>query len=488
MKRKLINVLILVCVFMLCSSHIFAATTSNKIESSKTTFEVVDKSKSELDFGGTGHFVKELSSYDEEKGELNITLTVTNTAKKEELENPIELFLVLDNSKSMNNTYESKKKKAYVTETANKFVDSLFDYFKNIKIGIVGFSSVDPVANPNSTLGSSADAKLLLELSNSKESIKSAISSYSSSETGPFTNIDAGLSLAQSNFSNNAQTSKYLILISDGVPNLSLSTESTLSYSGTNATNTKQRLQNIEAQNINIYSVLAGYYEKDVENPQAPTIQETGKHMTYSQLVEEIFGTVTNPTAGKFYFINYENLYKSVNEDIYGEITYAKDNTLKNIVIKDYFTKQIMDNFNFSYATRPTIGEVTDIDTTNNSITWTIPELKEGETTSLVYTLKLKDNVDTSILNKDLPIEEKVDIEYVNSEGEKDDVSTDVTPKVRVSYEEVPTKAPTPDDTVTPDDELPQTGLYSTILCIVIALIAVFAITRLIYLQVNKDN
>ncbi len=475
MKRKLLNILMLLSIFTICCSNVFAATTtSDKIESSKTTFEVVDKSKVELDFGETGHFTKELLSYDIEKRELNIKLTVTNTAKKEELEKPVEVFLVLDNSNSMNSNYKSKPKKEYVIETANKFVDSLFEYFDNLKVGVVGFSSVDSVSNTSATLGTSNDAKLLLNLSNSKQSVKSAISSYST-QTGPFTNIEAGLSIAQSSFSNNSETSKHIILISDGVPNLSLNAQNTLQYSGTNATNTKQRLQNLEAQNIHVYSVLINYYEKDVENPQAPIVEGTGKHMTYNELAEEIFGTVDNPTAGKFYFIDYEDLYKTINEDIYGQITYVKNNLLKNIVIKDYFPQEIMNNFNFVYVTRPNIGEVTDIDTKNNCITWTIPELKEGETASLTYKLSLKDTVDTSILNKNLPTNKKVDIGFETADG-KDDVTTEVSPKVKVNYSKS-------DNTVTPNKELPKAGVSSLIICSAIALITVFAITRIIYLR-----
>ena len=134
-----------------------------------------------------------------------------------------------------------------------------------------------------------------------------------------------------------------------------------------------------------------------------------------------------------------------------------------------------MNNFNFVYVTRPNIGEVTDIDTKNNCITWTIPELKEGETTSLTYKLSLKDTVDASILNKNLPTNKKVDIGFETADG-KDDVTTEVSPKVKVNYNKS-------DNTVTPNKELPNTGVSSLIICSVIALIAVFAITRIIYLR-----
>ncbi len=510
MKTKITRIFIFLIVLLLCCSNVFAtdittpdANVSDKIESSKTTFEIVDQSKCEMDFGDTGHFTKELTSYDIEKRELNITLSVTNSAQPETVQKPIEIFLVLDNSNSMNRTYKEKIKKDYVTQSATTFVNSLFEYFDNLKMGVVSFSSADPVTTPGAKLGTTADAKLLVGLSDSKDTVQNAITSYTS-ETGPYTNIEAGLSIAQSNFTNTPDVEKYIILISDGVPNLSVDTEHTLVYSGATSTNTKNRLQTLSTEGCHIYSVLTGFYEKDVKNPQAPTDPETGANMSYSQLAEEIFGTPEAPTVGKFYFIDYENLDTTVNDDIFGDITYVKPNYLKNIVIKDYFPQSIIDNFDFAQVTPPNIGSVTDVDYSDNSITWTIEELKAGETAVLVYKLKLKDTVDPDILNKELPTNEKVDIEFETPDGEKDKVTSDVSPKVKVNYEEpvvepepepkpepepepepTPEPEPEPDDTVAPQ-KIPQTGVYTSLILVAIIGTTGFAITRLIFIKKTK--
>lgn len=485
MNKKVIRFLALfVMLFLTCSSVLAADTTGDttKIESSKTTFEVVDKSICEMDLNNMGHFKKELTNFDVEKRELTITLTVTNTANAEEAAKPVEIFLVLDNSSSMTKNYGDKSKMDYVTEVANSFANSLFNHFTNIKIGIIGFSSTKEFVN--GTTGSLADASVLLPLSNSAEAVKNTIDSYGA-EHGPWTNIEAGLSLAETNFSSDADTKKYIVLLSDGVPNLSLDTEHTLTYSGVNSANTKKKLQEV-SQKYTLYSVLMGYYEKDVQCPTA--FIEGGKTMTYGELAEEIFGTPTTPTAGKFYYIDYENLNDTINKDIYNDITYKKDNSLKNIVIKDYIPQKIMDNFDFMHSVAPNIGTVTDkVDTSdNNSITWTIPVLEEGQVATLSYKLKLKDSIDKSILNEVLPTNTKVDIDFETPDG-KDKTTSDVSPKVKITYEEPKPEPkpeePKPDNTVA-EKPIPQTGNYTNIFFVLTVIgIIVFATTRMIRLK-----
>ncbi len=476
--KKIISFLTVLVVLLLTCSSVFATNininteqegnntnTNGTIESSKSILELVDKSVCEINLKDMGNFKKELVEFDSHKKELTIKLTVTNTMKKEELTNPVEVYFVLDNSESMTETYQNKEKMEYVKETAKTFTDGLFNAFTNIKVGIVGFSSVDPVANQSASLGTIDDAKLLLSLSDSKENVKTAIDSYAENH-GPYTNIEAGLELAQTNFSKDANTQKYIILISDGIPNLSLDTENTLTYSGANAANTKNKLIELDqTANYHLYSILMSSNESGTENPNAPTIEDGSRHMTYGELAEEIFGTVENPTAGKFYYDDYENLSDILNNDILNNITKVKDNSLKNIVIKDYFPQEIVDNFNFEYVEEPNIGTVTDkISSEDNSITWTIDVLEEEQVATLSYKLSLKEKYDEAIVDKILPTNEKVDITFETEDG-KESSSSDVSPKIRLTY----------DDTVY-DKDIPQTGNYITFyIVIAVTALVIFA-------------
>ena len=73
------------------------------------------------------------------------------------------------------------------------------------------------------------------------------------------------------------------------------------------------------------------------------------------------------------------------------------------------------------------------IDTTDNSITWTIPELASGQTATVQYTLKLKENFDSSIVGKILDTNEKVDITYNDFDGTEQSKTSDITPKLKLA-------------------------------------------------------
>ncbi len=456
MNKKILSIFcVFTFLFSLCSSS-FAATVS----ASKTTMSVVDKSICEINLKDKGKFTKELTEFDANKKEATITLTLKNIMEQENLTKPIEMFLVLDNSHSMTSTYEGKEKRQYVAETATSFVNALFDHYENAKIGIVSFSSV----NLGSTLGTENDAKLLLGLSDSKDTVQNTITNYTTTE-GPYTNIEAGLAIAEKNFTNNTDSQKYIVLISDGVPNLCLDTNTTLTYSGVIATNTKNKLVELKNKGYNIFPVLMGLSESNVQNPSAPTIADGSRNMTYRELAEEIFGTTSAPTAGNFYYIDYTNLSKTVNTDIFNKITYSKDNTLKNIVIKDYFSREILENFNFEYVKSPNIGKVSaEVDISDNSITWEIELLKEGEVATLSYKLTLKDEYNEEIVDKILPTNTKVDIAFETVDG-KGNSNSDVSPKVKLVVDKTISK-----------DPIPQTGVYNILFIILASTLIVFAV------------
>lgn len=467
MNKKIICSFILFVICSLICVESFAAT----INSSDSTIELFNEKLCEINLNDMGKVVKELTNFDKDKKEATITLTVTNSMKEQTYVKPLEVFLVLDSSNSMTKKYENQTKVQYVAQTATAFVEDLFEHFTNLKVGIVSFSSIDPLTDSSSTLGTENDAKLLLSLSNSKDTIENAINSYTQNQ-GPYTNIEAGLSIAESNFTNSEDSEKYIILISDGVPNVSLDTQNTLTYSGVNAKNTRNRLIQLQNKGYKIFSVLMGVDEKTVVNPASPEVEGENRHMTYGELAEEIFGTTSRPTAGNFYYINYNNLTTTLTESIYNTIVSSMDNTIKNIVIKDYFPKEVVDNFNFEYVKSPNVGKVSQqIDKTDNSITWNIELLKENTVGSLTYKLSLKDKYDEEIANKLIPLNSKLDVDYETHTGKFDSSSEDF-PQVKLNYK-------APDKTVA-EEKIPQTGDYSFMFLIVaIACIVIFIITRI---------
>ena len=233
---------------------------------------------------------------------------------------------------------------------------------------------------------------------------------------------------------------------------------------------TKSKLEEIESNNINIISAMINLDEEIVE----PT---TGK--TYKQLAEAVFGTEENPTVSKYFSITDDEIENTIVNDIFNNLVITFDNSLKNITIVDYFPQEIIDNFNFEYVASPNIGDVsTEIDKSDNSITWTIEVLNEDEVATLSYKLTLKDDFNKEILDEILPTNEKVDITY----GEDGHVESDDSPTVRVK-EEVP---PQKEDNTTAQDPIPQTGSNSFIALAVIVSIAI--VLAIVGIQIKKHN
>lgn len=434
-----------------------------------TSLEIVEDTVCHIDVGGIGEFEKKITDYDATEKSVTLTLTMTNTKEVEESSKDVEIFFVIDNSSSMVESYiGDKTRKQAVIDSANSLVDKLFASNPNVKIGVVGFSSLDTTAGE--TEGTINDATLRLELSNSQDDVKGAITNLSTLDVGPRTNIEAGLTIAQGNFSDEKNVNRYVVLLTDGVPNND--TNGTFgTYSGVVATRTKAKLEEMENAGTQIVAAMINLDSETIE----PT---TGK--TYRALAEEIFGTEENPTTSAYFYVPDDEVEDTIVNDIFNNLVVTTDNTLRNITITDYFPQEIIDNFNFEYVASPNIGEVSQsIDTTNNSITWNIELLSEGEVATLVYKLTLKDDYDEEIIDQVLPTNTHVDITGENN-GEQIDSTSDESPTIVVKYEE-PTITP-PDNTVSPDP-IPQTGEGIGLIVSIVAIIAIAVISRMVYLK-----
>ena len=109
----------------------------------------------------------------------------------------------------------------------------------------------------------------------------------------------------------------------------------------------------------------------------------------------------------------------------------------------------------------------------NNSITWEIELLKEGEVATLSYKLTLKDEYNEEIVDKILPTNTKVDIAFETVDG-KGNSNSDVSPKVKLVVNDVKV----PDNTIT-ENPIPQTGIYNTLFVILVSATIVFVIIRI---------
>ena len=448
MKKKIFLGIFLILIFIANMS--FASYSTVKME-------VVEEPVCTIQIGENSKFEKKLVNKDLANKEVTLQLQVTN---EEQSAKPTgELMLVLDNSDSMNDLVDpdneqSESRKDLIFESSKTLVSNLLEGNDNLQIGIVSFSSnVD-----SSQEGTSADANVVAALSNNATELNNAISNIEAN--GPRTDLDSGITLASEQFTKN-NNNKYMIVLTDGVPNIALGYNNPY-YSDDVINTTKAKLQQLENEGINITTMLTGIDDEDY----TPINIEK----TFGEIINEIFGTEENPTTGNFYYVTDDEVEETITNDIYNSLVPISQ-SYKNIVIKDYFPKEIIDNFEFAYVSDANIGEISaEVDPTDNSITWTIPELASGQTATVQYTLKLKEDFDSSIVDKLLDTNEKVDITYKDFNNKDQSQTSDVTPVLRLTE---------------PPAVLPKAGMTTILITVGVAVVAllIFSLIRLSQLR-----
>ena len=448
MKKKIFLGIFLILIFIANMS--FASYSTVKME-------VVEEPVCTIQIGENSKFEKKLINKDLTNKEVTLQLQVTN---EEQSAKPTgELMLVLDNSDSMNDLVDpdneqSESRKDLIFESSKTLVSNLLEGNDNLQIGIVSFSSnVD-----SSQEGTSADANVVAALSNNATELNNAISNIEAN--GPRTDLDAGITLASKQFTE-TDNNKYMIVLTDGVPNIALGYNNPY-YSDDVINTTKAKLQQLENEGINITTMLTGIDDEDY----TPINIEK----TFGEIINEIFGTEENPTTGNFYYVTDDEVEETITNDIYNSLLPVSQ-SYKNIVIKDYFPQEIIDNFEFAYVSDTNIGEISaEVDPTDNSITWTIPELASGQTATVQYTLKLKEDFDSSIVDKLLDTNEKVDITYKDFNNKDQSQTSDVTPVLRLTE---------------PPAVLPKAGMTTILITVGVAVVAllIFSLIRLSQLR-----
>lgn len=455
MKKKIVSILFLIII--LIANLSFASYSTVKME-------VVEEPICEIEIGENSKFQKQLISKDLENKEVTLQLKVTN---EDEVQKPTgELILLLDNSHSTDSMSDTGAiRRNLIIKSAQTLVTNLLKDNTSLKVGVVTFASLK-TSNYDEE-GTIKDANVLCKLTNDTSKITSSVSNIP--EAGPRTNLEAGLELASQQFSSE-DNNKYIILLTDGIPNLSLfdasaTTEDKYLYSDYTINRTNTKLKSIVNNKVTLITMLTG-----IDTPETIV---SGTDKTYSKIIEETFGTPKKPTAGMFYYISDEDIEKTITTDIYNSLV-ATNNTFKDITIVDYFPEEIVKNFDFAYVKNSNIGNISaTVDEETNSITWTIPELKYGDTAIVEYKLKLKENFDSSIVDKVLNTNEKIDIKYKDFNDKDQNKTSTVTPKLKLTepvVPETPKEAP---------KELPKAGTQSLIIFISLAAgISIFSIIK----------
>lgn len=394
----------------------------------KTSLDIIQKaSETKYLENDQGYISKTIVDSNSDTGEVTIELKLSNTKKESNAEKPTEIFLVVDNSPSMDyvtTTGETRKK--VVLNSASELVKSIFSVSSNVKMGLIDFHGYYYSG------ANISDATVRQGLTNNKDTMISAITSQMARSTYSGTNIQAGLLRAKQNFSDNT-TNKIVILLTDGVPNADVNGNrehgDITSEKGIAIQNvTKQTLLELKESGIYTIVMLSGLDEADVDSTSTNTLEEQ------LQAINRVFGTVESPTSDKYYFAKDSNINSIINQDILNNVTEKIQNPINATKIVDYFPEDITDNFEFSYVGNPSVGTTSDtIDTESKTITWDIGTLKGDEVATLKYKLKIKDMKNTELLNKTIATNEKVVLTYKDTESKDYTVELTSSPKIQLS-------------------------------------------------------
>ena len=459
--KKRITLIIFLLITMIATT-VFASAKATDV-----TMSVVEDNVCTIKLNESASFEKKLIETDLTKKEVTLQLKVNNAAKS--IIPSGEMMLVIDSSSSMDQIVSgTTTRKDLVLNSANKLVEDLLKANPtSLKIGVVTFSTgTEKDENGYLVTGTEADAQKVSDFTNDVTSLKNKISAIKG--TGQYTNLDSGLRLAKSQFTS-ADNNKYMIVLTDGLPNLAVGHNDLVTYNGlTDVINTtKSTLTSLE--NVDLITMLTG-----IDNEETVFRTEGENVYTYGQVIQTVFGTEENPTKGKFYKISDNEIEKTITEKIYRDLL-PIDNALEDIVVKDYFPQYIVDNFEMTYVDGIDVSNVSaKIDPETNCITWNLSKLQAGETATIQYKLKLKDEFDEKIIDQILNTNEKVDITYKDFDGTSKEQTSDVTPKIKL------TRIPV-DNTVAPDP-IPKAGAP----VVVIGMISAIAVVGFLGYKARK--
>ena len=461
MKKSLLAVVIAIVTLLTLVTNVAYAANED------VTLEKVKDTICKIEMDNYGNVTKKLISVENSTKTVKLQVDVENNKSEEETIKPSEIFLVLDNSDSMTKNSlsvdgQSITRKQAVFNAAKALASSIIAEQPSTKIGVVRFST----STDTSKYGTLEDASLVTAPTTSIDQIKSGIDGIEAN--GACTDIDAGLQTALSNFSTDTNTNKYLILLTDGVPNVAVGGP-TQQYSGEVATKTKKRLQAVIDKGINLVTVMTGVnssYMPDADGTLCP--DAAGK--TYLDLATEIFGTQSNSNYGKFYYVSDANVTKTITNNVYADVVKKVTNEIKNIVLEDYFPDNIIENYEVAITDVTTTSDKVVmsqpvVDNANKKIVWNIQSLPAGAKATCIYTLTLKEKFNEEIIDLETPTNKKVDVKYDDPSGKTNTKTSDDSPSIILRKEKKPA------DNTTAPDPMPNTGDNSGLMTfIVIAL------------------
>lgn len=398
MIRKTLSIIATTIILLVICGNVYASELNTRLDVVQNLSEIKSIEN------GQASIVKKIIDSNSETGEVTVEVKVANTAKNSDVSGGTEIFIVLDNSGSMNNfAVKRTKRKDLIVNAANSLVDSIFREGNDIKVGVVTFNT---------------EASLTGSLTSDKAQALNYITTYANTNPTGATDVHIGVKVADDSFTDEENT-KVVVLLSDGLSTQYDDNGNIINNINTVDAMTKEYLQTVGERDM-IISMLTGVSTESTDSDEA-------------RRVPQIFGTEANPTTGKFYNILDADIEKVVTVDIYTDVMNIVQRVMKDIKVLDYFPEIVVQNFDFSIVGQPSKGTVEEAYSQAKNLSWNIPELKREESATLTYKLQIKDMKNVELINKIIPTNEKIDIEYKKIRTKLyNDTLTD-SPKVKLT-------------------------------------------------------
>ena len=158
-------------------------------------------------------------------------------------------------------------------------------------------------------------------------------------------------------------------------------------------------------------SYWGGAYENQLTNDEGDR-----------EIVKEIFGTHEQPVYGRFYDVQTVDLERVIRDEVVADIQ-AIILSFNNTVVVDTFPDDIANNFELTVHGNP--NYTADGDEGVSKITWTPTDLTAGSSTSISYTLKLKDMSDKDLMNTNGELATNGDVSLTSVTSSGDPVKAD---------------------------------------------------------------
>jgi len=449
-NKKVISIMVLVIMLLtMFIPNVFAADI-------KTELQIVQNaSETKYLENDQGYISKTIVDSNAETGEVTVELglsNITSNTEEKEIYDDTEIFIIVDENIA-NDTEGFNEYISYI----DTLVTKVFDKNSNTQIGVIGMKGTvsDGEVDENGNMvwgendegavqGTADNAEITVNLTKDSDNIKTGLQNMNSTKTEYRPNLQAAIKLANSSYSDNVN--KVLILLYDGVPSIAIGVESQVSYGGWLSeystmeeaiigkhekivSKTKAEILTLKDHNVDFILLRP----EDTSYDEKWYDLDTGEFnldFDGSSYVQELYGTLENPTYGKMYSLNNDSLENIVTEYIYQDIMEEIRVDIKSAVINEYFSNDILENFDITFSDES-------IDTTklsdSNYIVWNIGDIKGNNTVNLQYTLKIKDMKNEELLNKVISTSEKTELTYINYlDTETTAVSTS-SPKIQLT-------------------------------------------------------